>query len=81
MLELFNLGLSLPLHLAVPRTDRTGYGKALELEIAIVAEEVIAEHGLRPDRGWPVATPDARAAAFWTPLRNHSVLPGKQPDH
>jgi hypothetical protein len=45
-LGLFNLGLSLPLHLAIPRVDRTRYGEALELEIAIVAEEVIAEHGL-----------------------------------
>jgi hypothetical protein len=45
-LGLFNLGLSLPLHLAIPRVARTRYGEALELEFAIVAEEGLADHGL-----------------------------------
>jgi hypothetical protein len=46
MLGLLNLGLSFPLHLAVPGVDGTGHCKAFEFQIAVVAEEVIAEDGL-----------------------------------
>jgi hypothetical protein len=46
MLGLLNLGLSFPLQLAISGSDRTRHGKPFELQIAVVAEEVIAEDGL-----------------------------------
>ncbi len=72
--ESINVSLFLPLKPRVLGSHRTRHCKTFELKVAVVAEQVVAKEHLRPDGRHSIAAPDARAAAFWTFLRNHYVV-------